>query len=112
MKPITFACQETLSLAPQDIAEQILDVTKWPDFRGYGPIPGIRSAEFETRTPSVVASRIRVTNLDGSTHVEAIVEWQPDRRIQLQMGNWPVEKITRNLPAIIGADIAVLKNAQ
>jgi hypothetical protein len=88
MKPITFACYETLSLAPKEIAEQILDVEKWPDFRGYGPIPGIKSAEFETRTPNVVGSRIRVTNLDGSTHVEEIVEWQPDHRLQLQMGNF------------------------
>ena len=54
----------------------------------YAPIPGIKSAEFETRTPNVVGSRIRVTNLDGSTHVEEIVEWQPDRRLQLQMGNF------------------------
>lgn len=88
MKPITFACHETLSLPPEEIAEQILDLTKWPDFRGYGLIPGIKSAEFETRTPNVVGSRIRVTNLDGSTHVEEIVEWQPDRRIQLRMGDF------------------------
>jgi hypothetical protein len=88
MKPITFACHETLPLAPEEIAEQILDVAKWPDFRGYGPIPGIKLAEFETRTPNVIGSRIRVTNLDGSSHVEEIVEWQPDRRLQLQMGNF------------------------
>jgi hypothetical protein len=88
MKPITFTCHETLPLAPEEIAEQILDVAKWRDFRGYGPIPGIKSAEFETRTPNVVGSRIRVTNLDGSTHVEEIVEWQSDRRLQLQMGNF------------------------
>jgi hypothetical protein len=89
MKPITFACHETLPLASEKIAEQILDVAKWPDFRGYGPIPGIKSAEFETRTPNVVGSRIRVTNLDGSSHVEEIVEWQPERRLQLQMGDSP-----------------------
>lgn len=88
MKPITFACHETLSLTPNEIAEQILDVAKWLEFRGYGPIPGIKSAEFETRTPNVVGSRIRVTNMDGSTHVEEIVEWQPDRRLQLQMGSF------------------------
>lgn len=88
MKPITFACNETLPLTPEEIAEQILDVAKWPDFRGYGPIPGIKSAEFETSTSNVVGSRIRVTNLDGSSHVEEIVEWQPDRRLQLQMGNF------------------------
>lgn len=46
------------------------------------------SAEFETRTPNAIGSRIRVTNLDGSSHVEEIVQWQPDRRLQLQMGNF------------------------
>ncbi len=88
MKPIKFTCHETLSLAPEEVAKQILDVAKWPDFRGYGPIPGIKSAEFDIRTPNVVGSRIRVTNLDGSTHVEEIVEWRPSRRLQLRMGEF------------------------
>lgn len=88
MKPIAFNCTETIPLPPEDIAAQILDVAKWPDFRGYGPIPGIKSAEFETRTPNVVGSRIRVTNLDGSTHVEEIVDWQPSQRLQLRMGEF------------------------
>ncbi len=88
MKPITFACREMLPLAPEKIAEQILDLTKWPEFRGYGPIPGIKSAEFETRTPNVVGSRIRVCNLDGSSHMEEIVVWQPDRLLRLRMGNF------------------------
>ena len=87
-KPITFTCHETLPLAPKEIVEQILDVAKWLDFRGYGPIPGIKLAEFEIRTPNVVGSRIRVTNSDGSSHVEEIVDWQPDRRLQLQMGTF------------------------
>ena len=74
MKPITFTCEETLLLAPEDIARQILDLTKWPDFKGYGPVPGIKVAEFEVQTPGIVGSRIRVTNQDGSSHVEEIVE--------------------------------------
>lgn len=88
MKPITFTCHEILSLAPEEIAEQILDLTKWPEFRGYGPIPGIRSAEFETKTPNVVGSRIRVSNRDGSSHVEEIMEWQPSRLLRLRTGNF------------------------
>jgi len=80
MKPITFSCEEILRLAPEDIAQQILDLTKWPDFHGYGPIPGIK-----VQTSGVVGSRIRVTNVDGSSHVEEIVEWRPDHRIRLQM---------------------------
>ena len=85
MKPISFSCEETLTLAPEDIAKQILDLTKWPDFHGYGPIPGIKTAVFDVQTPSIVGTRIRVTNLGGSSHVEEVVEWQPDKRIRLEM---------------------------
>ena len=85
MKPITFTCEATLPFAPEDIARQILDLTRWPEFRGYWPIPGIQAAEFEARTPDIVGSRIRVTSRDGSSHVEEIVEWQPGQRIGLHM---------------------------
>lgn len=88
LKPITFACSETLALAPEEIAQQILDVTRWPDFHGYGPIPGIKTAEFEIRTPNIVGSRIRVTNRDGSQHTEKIVEWQPDQRLRIRFGQF------------------------
>lgn len=85
MKPIRFSCVATLALAPDVIAGHILDVSKWPEFRGYGLLPGIRSAEFEVRTPSVVGSRVRVVNTDGSTHVEEIVEWRPDQRVEMHL---------------------------
>ena len=85
MNPITFSCEETLPLAPDEIARQILDLTKWPDFHGFGPLPGIKVAVFEVQTPGIVGSRIRVTNRDGSSHIEEIVEWQPDHRLRLHM---------------------------
>src|SRR3712207_4808214 len=85
MKPITFACTETLPLGPEDIARQILDLANWTDFKGYGVLPGIKAAEFQARTPGVVGSRIRVTNTDGSVNVEEVVEWEPDRRLRLDM---------------------------
>jgi hypothetical protein len=85
MKPISFSCQETLPLAPEDIAHQILDLANWTDFHGYGPVPGTKVAEFEIQTPYVVGSRIRVTNRDGSRHVEEVVEWRPDHRLRLHM---------------------------
>ena len=85
MAPITFTCEETLPVTPQDIARQILDLAKWPDFHGYGPLPGIKAAEFEAQTPCVVGTRIRVTNRDGSSHVEEIVEWLPEQRVRLEM---------------------------
>jgi hypothetical protein len=85
MTPVRFCCHHTLPLASEEIARRILDLANWADFTGYGFLPGIRVAEFELRTPDVVGSRIRVTNTDGSTHVEEIVDWQPDRRLQLRM---------------------------
>src|SRR5260370_32174174 len=85
MKPITFTCEETLPLAPEAIARQLLDLSKWPDFHGYWPIPGIKDAEFDVQTPGIVGSRIRVTNRDGSSHVEEIVEWELDHRLRLEM---------------------------
>jgi hypothetical protein len=88
MRPITFSCSETLDLPPAAIARQILDLDRWPEFRGYGVLPGIRAAQFEVRTPEVVGTRIRVTDSDGSSHVEQIVEWEPDRRLRLHMGEF------------------------
>lgn len=85
MKPITFSCAETLPLAPEEVAGQILDLANWPGFTGYGPLPGIKAAAFEARTPGVVGTRIRVTNTDGFSHVEEVVEWESDRRLRLEM---------------------------
>lgn len=88
MTPVSFSCDTTLPLPPDEIAEQILDNTNWPDFQGYGPLPGIKSAEFEVRTPDTVGTRIRVQNTDGSSHVEEIVEWEPQRRLRLRMAEF------------------------
>jgi hypothetical protein len=119
MKPISFSCKETLDLAPEEIARQILDVTKWSDFHGYGPIPGIKVAEFEVRTPDIVGSRIRVTNTDGSKHVEEIVEWQPDHRIQLHMKDFsaPLSRLATRIEETweferVGNEINVTRSFQ
>jgi hypothetical protein len=85
MRPIRFCCEETLTLSPEEIARQILDLSRWPDFRGYGPIPGINVAVIDTETPGIVGTTIRVTNLDRSSYIEEIVEWQPGSRIRLEM---------------------------
>ncbi|MEQ1843550.1 MAG: SRPBCC family protein [Verrucomicrobiales bacterium] len=80
---VHISCTRTLPLSPEDIASRILDLSKWHDFKGYGPIPGIRSATFAVRTTEVTGTRIRVENLDGSTHVEEIVEWDPHKKVRL-----------------------------
>lgn len=62
MRPVTFSCIETLPLAPERIAEQMLDLANWTGFTGYGVLPGVKVATFEVRTPGVVGTRIKVTN--------------------------------------------------
>ena len=95
MNPIRFSCEATLAVPPEPIAQRILDLSRWSDFQGYGGLPGIRSAEFERRTPEIVGSRIRMTNTDGSTHAEEIVEWEPRRRLRLRMSDFspPLSKL-------------------
>ena len=86
--PISFKCCETIPLPPEAIAEQILDLSNWTGFTGYGPLPGIEKAEFEARTDDVVGTRIRVQNRDGSSHVEEILEWDPSCSIVMQLSEF------------------------
>lgn len=101
--PLTVHCAESLPMLPAEIAHGILLLERWSDWTGYGPLPGIRHAEFERRTPEVLGSRIRVQNTDGSSHIEEIVVWEPERRVALQFGefsrplSWLAEKFVETM---------------
>jgi hypothetical protein len=82
--PITFSCRDTFATPPEEVAARILDLANWTSFQGYLFLPGIKAAEFDALAPDVVGTRIRVTNTDGSRHVEEVVEWEPVRRVRLQ----------------------------
>ena len=43
--PIRFASAATVDLRPDEIADQILDLSKWQEFTGYGLLPGIKTAK-------------------------------------------------------------------
>lgn len=88
--PIRFTCENVLPNTPEEIAAHILELCNWPDFTGYGPLPGIKQAEFEIRTPEVVGTRIRATNCDGSSHVEEIIVWDLPGRLQLRVQDFSV----------------------
>lgn len=87
-RPVCFLIRGTIASTPRQVADGILDLNNWPKFTGYGPLPGIRSAEFETRTEGVVGTRITVINTDGSRHVEEILEWDPPRTLRLRLGEF------------------------
>ena len=98
MSSVRFTCSESLAIPPQEIASQILDLSRWPEFEGYGPLPGIRSAEFECRTDDVVGTRILVHNNDGSHHVEEITKWNPSTAVELTFGSFspPLSRLARS----------------
>jgi hypothetical protein len=81
-------CEREVRLPAEAFFDRILEVERWPSFRGFGPIPGIRSARFRQRTPEGVGSEIEVVNLDGSSHVEEVVEWHPPRALVLRMSGF------------------------
>lgn len=77
LMPIERTVCATLQSSAIELCHGILDLDRWPEFDGYGIIPGIASATFERRTATVVGSTIRVRNRDGSSHVEEITAWEP-----------------------------------
>lgn len=95
MKPIEIKIAGVLRRSPQEISAEILDTERWPEFTGYAFLPGIEQACFETKTPEVVGSRIRVCNTDGSSHLEEIIQWDIPNCIALQFQEF--ESPLRNL---------------
>lgn len=67
------------------ICDQIADTASWSAFRGYGILPGVQRASYEKRTDGMVGSRIRVTNTDGSQHVEEIYQWVQGHEIGMRL---------------------------
>jgi hypothetical protein len=85
MKPITFECTHVIPASATEICDQIADMARWSAFDGYGFLPGIERAAYEIRTEGMVGSRIRVTNADGSTHVEEIMRWEHGHAVRMRL---------------------------
>ena len=84
MKPITFECRKQIPKSAVEICTEIADVARWSEFGGYGVLPGIAHAEYETQTADMVGSRIRVRNTDGSGHVEEIYKWVLGKEVAMK----------------------------
>lgn len=80
-----FETTSEVARTPAETFAYVLDTSKWPLFRGYGPLPGIVSAEVEGGGPVVAGARVRVTNTDGSVHHEVVEELVADRRYRVRM---------------------------
>lgn len=95
IEPLYFICRSEIELSPDLLQAQILDVEKWKTFQGFGPLPGIKSARYKIKTQEIAGSQIEVTNLDGSRHIEEIVEWSEGQSLTLRLGKFspPLNRI-------------------
>lgn len=84
MNPIKIEIRGHTKKSSQEICMEILDTQRWSEFTGYSILPGIKNAHFEVKTPTLVGSRIKVHNTDGSSHVEEIVEWDVANNVALK----------------------------
>lgn len=85
LRPIIFECSRLIPRPAIEISAEIADTTRWCEFQGYGVLPGIESAEYETRTGDLIGSRIRVRNIDGSQHNEEISKWVPGKEVSMTL---------------------------
>lgn len=79
----TFTTGSTVACTPDQAFAFVVDLTRWPLFRGYGPLPGIVEATCEG--PLALGSRVRVRNTDGSVHTEVVAGFEPGRRYAVRM---------------------------
>ena len=84
MKPIEVKITGQVHKSSQEICTETLDTDRWSEFKGYAILPGIKEAHFESKTPEFIGSRIRVHNMDGSSHVEEIIQWDVDNGMALR----------------------------
>lgn len=89
VRPIQFECRRATVVPLTEIAENILILDNWTTFTGWGPLPGIRSATFEQRTPEFIGTKFRVVSTNGDTHAETITVWDPDRVLEIRMDEFP-----------------------
>jgi hypothetical protein len=94
MSPTSLSATILTTLTPDEIARQMLLLESWPDFHGYGPLPGIKSATFRKKTDDIIGTQIAVSNRDGSSHIEEITSWLPnDIVLEMKEFSPPLSKI-------------------
>lgn len=70
---------------PVAVFDAVADLTQWPSFRGWGPLPGIVRAELVDGDVVATGARIRVTNTDGSVHHEVFEIFEHGRALRIRM---------------------------
>jgi hypothetical protein len=82
---ITFTVEVKYFQEPRYIFDSFMQIEKWNDFKGFGIIPGIKTANFIVKSESIKGSIIRVENTDGSSHKEEILAFEIDKYLKIKL---------------------------
>lgn len=85
---IGFSVSASFPNSADEVCDQIFDVSTWQSFAGYGPIPGIAEAILVSLDDQRLGTRFEVTNVDGSKHVETVIEYVPQQKLRLRMDSF------------------------
>ncbi len=80
-----FTTVSSVPVPPDAAFAFVLDLTQWPLFTGYGPLPGILAAKLPPGETVQLGSRIHVDDADGRHHFERVEVFEPGRRLALRM---------------------------
>jgi hypothetical protein len=81
---IEFQLSTNFLMSPKKFCDEIFDVSNWPDFEGYGPVPRIEIVRRKNFSESRIGTRFEVTSTDGSRHVEIVAEYVHGELLVLQ----------------------------
>ncbi len=82
---IQFTTAMESSKPAEEILSRIFDPGEWSSFTGWGMIPGVARVQVSNASPDRVGTVFSVENTDGSTHRETVVEYEPERRLVMEM---------------------------
>lgn len=73
---LSFTAHRFIPAEPAGVFDYTNDAKNFVSFVGFGIVPGIREARYETEGEPRLGSRRRVMNTDGTEHIEEIVAFE------------------------------------
>jgi hypothetical protein len=73
---LTLRARHQFDFPPERLFDFTNDAANFVSFVGFGFVPGIRSARYETEEPPRLGSRRRILKTDGTEHLEEIIAFE------------------------------------
>lgn len=73
---LALRARHQFDVPPERLFDFTNDAANFVSFTGFGIVPGIRSARYETAEPPRLGSRRRILKTDGTEHLEEIIAFE------------------------------------